>query len=209
MLTRVHEKRCPSCGETKPLTFDYFYRSKSTLSGFRPLCKLCVNAQNREYNRNHPEKAVVRVIRSRNRSAESIRDHCERSKKWARENPLRLRSSRASAEFGVPRRWFEEQLERTGGRCEICGVLHRSHDYPKFLSIDHCHTTGAVRGLLCERCNFGIGQFKDNPELLERAIAYLNERARRPLFHEGVVADVDADSCPAARDRPEPEDRQP
>jgi hypothetical protein len=185
MLTQQAEvKRCPACGETKPLTFEHFYRAKSRLSGFRPICKPCVNIQNREYNRNHPEKAVARVTRSRNRSAESRRDHSERSKKWARENPIRLRDGRAASEFGVPRGWFEEQLERTGGRCEICGTLHRSAVYPKFLSVDHCHSTGAVRGLLCERCNFGLGHFKDDASLLKRAADYLIARSCQPLFLE-------------------------
>ena len=42
--------------------------------------------------------------------------------------------------------------------------------------VDHCHRTGKVRGILCMGCNFSIGHFKDDPEILRRAAAYLEER---------------------------------
>ena len=42
------------------------------------------------------------------------------------------------------------------------------------LSIDHCHKTGKVRGLLCKHCNHGLGKFKDDVNLLKIAIDYLN-----------------------------------
>lgn len=57
-----------------------------------------------------------------------------------------------------------------GGRCAICG------DPPpkgKTLMLDHCHRTGAIRGLLCGHCNSGLGFFKDNPQVLRQAIDYL------------------------------------
>lgn len=57
------------------------------------------------------------------------------------------------------------------GRCLICGEGSRR------LEIDHCHTTGRVRGLLCIYCNTGLGRFKDNPALLARAIAYLTDHS--------------------------------
>lgn len=55
------------------------------------------------------------------------------------------------------------------GVCAICGGIdeHRS------LAMDHCHETGVVRGALCMGCNTGLGQFKDNPGLLRKAVAYL------------------------------------
>lgn len=43
------------------------------------------------------------------------------------------------------------------------------------LVVDHCHTTGKIRGLLCDDCNQGIGHFRDSPDLLRRAADYLEE----------------------------------
>lgn len=59
--------------------------------------------------------------------------------------------------------------------CEICGASPKPE---KRNFIDHCHTTGKVRGLLCDDCNMGIGRFKDNPDLLKKAIEYLNEHSK-------------------------------
>lgn len=56
--------------------------------------------------------------------------------------------------------------------CDICKT-----DIPGFgrknLSVDHDHKTGVVRGMLCQKCNIGLGNFNDNTELLEKAIKYL------------------------------------
>lgn len=62
-------------------------------------------------------------------------------------------------------------LESQGGACAICGgppPLGRN------LYIDHDHLTGKVRGLLCHSCNSGLGMFKDHPDLLKVAAAYLD-----------------------------------
>ena len=57
------------------------------------------------------------------------------------------------------------------GKCFICGLDKDRRN----LCVDHCHTTGKVRGLLCDNCNVGLGRFKDNITLLEKAIKYLND----------------------------------
>lgn len=63
-----------------------------------------------------------------------------------------------------------EVLElRQGGACAICGNKENLH-------LDHCHESGQVRGLLCGRCNRGLGMFKDDPQRLAGAIAYLGRQ---------------------------------
>lgn len=64
-------------------------------------------------------------------------------------------------------RLFEEQ----DGVCAICKSPENGRY--KHLSVDHCHETGKIRGLLCNNCNRGIGLLKDSPELLKNAIKYV------------------------------------
>jgi len=60
-------------------------------------------------------------------------------------------------------------LENCGGSCSICEDPFENGNF----QVDHCHTSGKVRGLLCKPCNMGLGNFKDGPERLTRAIEYL------------------------------------
>ncbi len=79
--------------------------------------------------------------------------------------------------FGITYKTFKNMLEAQGGGCAICGeqVGMIRAGKPLRLSVDHCHGTGAVRGILCNSCNNGIGRFRDDPELLRRAATYLEE----------------------------------
>ena len=72
----------------------------------------------------------------------------------------------------------EYDLLYSKGECYICGSKEEVGVYGKVkeLSVDHCHTTGKVRGLLCQSCNVGLGAFKDNVKSLQNAIKYLKER---------------------------------
>lgn len=54
-----------------------------------------------------------------------------------------------------------------------CPICLRNLDEVSRTHIDHCHTTGRVRGVLCSECNTGIGKLRDDPEFLQRAIDYL------------------------------------
>ena len=72
---------------------------------------------------------------------------------------------------GVKYEDYLKMFEEQGGVCKICGkegTGKRSR-----LNIDHCHTTGRVRGLLCHLCNKGLGCFRDDPRSLAVAIEYL------------------------------------
>jgi Recombination endonuclease VII len=67
---------------------------------------------------------------------------------------------------------YAEYSEKQQGLCAIC---RQPEDNGKRMSIDHCHVNGNFRGLLCWRCNVGLGHFRDNPALLQNAISYLQK----------------------------------
>ncbi len=71
--------------------------------------------------------------------------------------------------YGLSPEAYQKLWAQSGGVCPICkeGLTAAS------VAIDHCHATGKVRGLLCRRCNRGLGIFRDDPEALRRAAAYL------------------------------------
>lgn len=80
--------------------------------------------------------------------------------------------------FNISFEEYEQMLSKQDGKCAICNekeTIKQKTGKVRSLSIDHCHTTGKVRGLLCTNCNGGLGFFKDNKKLLRNAIKYLKE----------------------------------
>jgi Recombination endonuclease VII len=61
---------------------------------------------------------------------------------------------------------FDKMFHEQSGRCAICGDTSN-------LSVDHCHSSGVVRGLLCKKCNSGIAFLDENVEIIQRSINYL------------------------------------
>ena len=75
--------------------------------------------------------------------------------------------------YGLTPEDYENMLKEQHYSCAICHT-HISKLKVR-LHVDHCHTTGKVRGLLCVKCNQGIGMFNDDAELLDRAMDYLEQ----------------------------------
>jgi hypothetical protein len=71
--------------------------------------------------------------------------------------------------YGLSQEEYEELKERQKSKCAICGRKQSG----KRLSVDHCHSTGLVRGLLCNKCNAALGLLDDYPDRLRCAIRYL------------------------------------
>lgn len=74
--------------------------------------------------------------------------------------------------YGMTLEEYEALLRAQEGKCAICGETCGTGQH---LSVDHCHDTNAVRGLLCRNCNRGLGLFQDRPDLLGRAHEYLKK----------------------------------
>jgi hypothetical protein len=70
---------------------------------------------------------------------------------------------------------FNKKWEKQGGRCEICSAelnMEPKQNGARACA-DHCHKSKEPRGILCTNCNFALGGFKDNPEIIEKAKSYV------------------------------------
>jgi len=79
---------------------------------------------------------------------------------------------RRSYLYGVSQGGYKALQDKFKGLCGICGDVDGTG---LALAVDHCHTSGKVRGLLCNNCNNGLGRFRDDEGLLQLAISYLKE----------------------------------
>ena len=75
--------------------------------------------------------------------------------------------------YGITLDQYKELFEQQEGKCRICGK--HSDECPRSLDVDHNHTNGKIRGLLCNKCNQALGLFNDNVDTLRRAIEYLEK----------------------------------
>lgn len=117
----------------------------------------------------------------RKQRTENREEHNRKSREYAREYKLKHpewvekqkhlskvynRNRRLQQLYGISTEIYDQIFETQGGKCLICGEATE-------LVVDHDHNTGKVRGLLCNFCNVGLGNYLDNPELLKNAIRYL------------------------------------
>ncbi len=79
--------------------------------------------------------------------------------------------------FGITEQYYNEMLEAQGHACAICKSKESGDKRTSRLSVDHCHTHGHIRGLLCSSCNKAIGLMRDSPTLFRSAIEYLQKNA--------------------------------
>lgn len=150
-----------------------------------------INLKKRERRKNDPmfreqQRAWDRGRIKRRREVALLwrakrRDHIrQREKLWRENNPdraalhdLRKRLKRLDVSFDEYRRFDQRH-------CAICGGSDPGRKRRRFF-LDHCHTTGRLRGLLCLSCNLAIGHLRNDPELARRAAIYLEEHARNNI----------------------------
>lgn len=93
------------------------------------------------------------------------------NREWRLKNKDKVNARRRRRVYGAD---IDHLFYAQAGRCAVCEVqMLRTNRNPRAAHIDHDHTTGKVRGLLCSSCNMGLGVFKDSPDLLRQAIKYL------------------------------------
>lgn len=149
-------KICKTCGQEKSLTDFYFYKKKNH---YQRSCKSCENEKRKKRYWSLPEEERKQMFRDNNKRLTKSG--------WSRQYRLKTR-------FGISLEEYDSMFQEQKGSCAICGTSLNESGRKNF-SVDHCHSTGKVRGLLCHKCNSGIGFLNDDVNLLEKAISYLKD----------------------------------
>ena len=126
--------------------------------------------------RNTPEYKEKQKIRNKiQRSTPEYKEYKKRYRK-SPEQLLKRRAYEYFRKFGVTMEKYNEMHAQQNGLCPICGRPETFFARGRLfsLAIDHCHSTGKIRGLLCHDCNQALGLFRDNTQSLTNAIEYLN-----------------------------------
>ena len=144
-------KTCTVCHETKPLTS--FFKNRRNNDGHAYHCKTCDNRRRTKHRKDNP---VDHHRSQRNRN-------------------LLIR-------YGITIEDYERIFDSQGRTCGICKTEenYSAHVGPRkdwSFSVDHCHTTGTIRGLLCNDCNRALGLFRDSPTLLLAALEWLDTKS--------------------------------
>jgi hypothetical protein len=158
---KLTEIKCSCCKKTKPVAeFHKFKDASAPLTGWRyySRCIACNRSQCKTYASGNRPKRNARL------------------RTWRKNNPAKARlGDRKKAlqrNYGLTLEQAGELYERAGHKCEMCDGNAR-------LCIDHCHTTGRVRGILCASCNTFIGRIENNSTLLAKLEAYLKTRCHK------------------------------
>lgn len=173
-------KTCTKCKKQLPATLEFFYKNAGGKFGVTPRCKPCVNKDNEASLKKRLEKDPDKIrLQANARASKSYHKHIDKNREKQRDFQAKIRAD--------PKRYAEIQSKKRGGgaklsveevdairknqnnQCAIC-------ESPNPTDLDHCHTTGSVRWLLCRHCNRGLGAFRDNPEWLEKAATMLKEQ---------------------------------
>jgi len=166
---------CSGCGKE-------FEARKDSVKSFRTKSCGCTQYEKRDWTRCIKGHLLdgdnLRISKSNKRvcrTCEKLRQQSDKSKatkrKYGKDKKDRIKDLYLKRAFNISIEEYNKLFENQNGCCAICNK-HQT-EFKKSFAVDHCHKTIKVRGLLCSKCNIGIGQFNDNEELLRKAIEYI------------------------------------
>jgi len=153
----MYLRKCTVCGVEAPTVkeLSLFKHAKKSKYNRENICKMCAN---------------TKELAERSDYYKEFRERNPKSKRYE-DSPYRDYYYKKA--FGIDLKDYNYMLTEQNNRCWICGLTAKDNN--KRLAVDHCHTTGKVRGLLCNSCNRALGMFKDDISYLQRAILYLSK----------------------------------
>lgn len=175
---------CRVCRQRMPIS--EFYKNHCYSGGYNTRCKTC----ELEYDRKRMAKCNIVTsgnkkcsfcletkdvsnFSKRLRSKDGLRNRCKQcdrseEKKYRQRNTAKQRLTKIRQMYGLEPEQYEALIKKQDGKCAICHCIVT-------LVVDHCHKSGKVRGLLCRKCNTGLGMFEDNIKIINSSIKYLKE----------------------------------
>lgn len=146
---------CRRCKKDKLV--DCFHKSTHKVSGISQYCKICTSLNRTESKERIKSGNVKHIVGLYKKGSEELKNH--------------NRNQKLKYNYGITINDYNLMFTNQKGCCAICNIHQSKLKRP--LDVDHDHTTGEIRGLLCSKCNTGIGLFNDNIELLSLSINYL------------------------------------
>lgn len=161
-------KKCSTCKVEKDDC--EFSKCKTKKDGLDPRCKECQKIRSKAFYLKNTEKinqATKAYYKNNTEKVNAI------TKAYYTANSEKSFASKLKHNYQMTVKDYYLLLEQQNGVCAICG---RECLTGERLSVDHSHTSGRVRGLLCRKCNSALGLFNDSPATLSKALEYLKSR---------------------------------
>ena len=181
----MNTKTCTCCKQDKSL--DKFYKANNSKDGCSWYCKQCIRKQQSEfriknpnYNKEHCKDYYNNHIDYRKQYKIDNKDRDNQRRREDYKNDFsKYKEQHLKSAYGISLDDYLKMLESQNNTCAICSKKETRIN-PKtkrihLLSVDHNHKTGKVRGLLCMKCNPGIGNFQEDVDLLQSAIKYIQK----------------------------------
>lgn len=137
------------------------------------VCSKC--KQDKPFSEFTNRKKARNILERRCKSCEK-----ERFKEYRARNKEKVRGKNFRDRYGIGVEEYEALKKQQDGKCSICET--EGH----VLYVDHCHHSGNIRGLLCQKCNSGIGMLQDSIMLLKKAVRYLEKHEKAPAKPKSV-----------------------
>lgn len=165
-------KRCSRCRRLKSV--DKFNKDKRLKDGLFSACKACELERGNLWRLANREKVAADARRYRKRHKARLKTL---RKAWVIKNRQKIRRQKRASRIrlcGMTVQQYNDLLRSQRGRCFIC--RRKPTGRWKRLTVDHCHRTKLVRGLLCVACNLAVGYVHDSPKILSRLMGYLKRK---------------------------------
>ena len=161
-------RSCSKCNMPQPL--ENFHKNGCGNGGIRNICKTCTKIGRSSYYKVNKDKELqgVRDYLSDPKNKESIKKARDC---WKINNPDKVLQGQIK-KYGLSLNDYKSLLSEQNEVCAICGG---SQSNGRRLAIDHDHSTGKVRALLCDSCNTTLGRVNESIELLQGMIAYIEK----------------------------------